>query len=184
MRYKLKTINNFEIEFKSLSAELADKYYFLLKKMNSLETEEYIFNEITDHRYDLETLPAGIILSVIFTAFKLSGVFKSEESIPEYIEKAREKENSNTYSYFYAVIIKFLPSYKLEDLKEKSINELLELIAIAETIAGTELFDTKKMKEAISSKENKAKTGISSVTKREIDALMTTLNDSQYDELM
>ncbi len=181
MNYKFLTLQGKEIKFRTISATDADKFFTLLKLNDSSEAEEFVFNEITDNAYDLESLPAGVIINTIFAAFKVSGIFKSEESIPDYIEEARKEVDNNVYSFFHSIIIKFMPSYKPEELKTKSIKELLELVALAEKINGSALIDVKAMRKSLEAETKNVKKGIAGVTKQEIKALMQGLDMDNTD---
>ena len=175
------------IIFRTLSAEEADRFYQLVLSENVF-AEEFIFNTITDNKYDINELSAGLVISAIYSALSLSGFFKSYDNIVDKIEEARKTHNNSLYTkLFYERIIRAMPgTYKLEELKLKSLNELLELVALAEGVAGTELFNIKEMRTALSEEKtpNKKKSrnkAINSITKDELDALKASLQANEHE---
>lgn len=161
------------IEFTLPSFADADKYFHILGKTDTPQMEEYIFNEITGSKYDVETLPAGVVIAVIFSAMKLAGVLKSVNDLPGKIESARATVNTDLISTFYSCIIKAMPSYNLDSLKEKTLNEIMELLAVAELVAGQPLIDLVKLRESLEIEAvDKPKKGLASTTKEEIQQLM------------
>jgi hypothetical protein len=112
------------------------------------ELEEFIFNLITEDRYVdiLPSLEPGIVLGVIHAAFSLSNVITDIREFPDLIENARTKADT-LYAVLYVKICSAMP-YKLDELKTKSLNELLELFAIAENITGKPV-ELTKLREAI-----------------------------------
>lgn len=182
--YKLPLLDNREILFNSLCAEDADRYYQALLSSNSHpELEEYIFNLVTEDRYkdQLDKLEAGIVLTVIYSVFHFSKVIKNINEFPDLIAKARQK-NDSLYSILYIKICQAMP-YKLEELKSKSLDELLDLFAIAENITKDQV-DLKKLKEglAIASGENK-KESKPQVSEEQLSSLMQHLNYIQSADL-
>jgi predicted metal-dependent phosphotriesterase family hydrolase len=82
--------------------------------------------------------------------------------------------------------MKIIPgTYKLEELKKKTLNELLELYVLAETIIDAKLHDTDKMreslKEGISGTTTKQKNKVlNKITKEEIESLKAVLKANEF----
>jgi hypothetical protein len=151
-QYKLPLVDGREILFESICAEEADRLYqTITTQKDNPEFEEYLFNLVTDGRYkeDLSSLDAGIILSVIYTAFGMSGVLIEVTEMPDLIEEARDSVNNSIYNILYTSILKAMPSYKFEELKDKSLKELLELFAISETVLGGQTVDVAKLRDIL-----------------------------------
>jgi hypothetical protein len=152
--YKLPLIDGREIDFTSLKAEDADKFYQTITlQPSNPDLEEHIFNLVTEGKYaeDLTSFDAGIILAVIFCSFSMSGVLKDIKELPDLIEEARETITYSAYNLLYTTILKAMSSYKFEELKDKSLNDLLELFAIAESVLGGQNVDTRKLREILGS---------------------------------
>jgi hypothetical protein len=185
--FKLPTIDNLDIEFRTLTAEEADRFYFSLKQENNPYLEEYIFNLITDNKYLDNDLSAGIIPLVIYSSFKVSGVILKKIDFPDSIDKYREMMKTNTYYPIYAKIVSTQPQYTLDILKQKTLNEALELLAFAEIIDHQPLIDTNKLRESIKQEEHiktnpTAKTGVKGLTKEMLDSLKIALqNQAEVD---
>lgn len=187
-RYKLPLVDGREIDFVTLGAEDADRYYqsLLLSETETSGIEEFLFNMATEGKYldQLHKLDAGIVLVVVYLAFSLSGVLKDVRELPELIEEARDKAGHKAYNLLYTSIIKAMPSYKPCDLKIMSLNELLELFAIAEAILGHEAIDLKKLREILGAKPKKKKIGsreskAEAITKDELKSLTAKLDELQ-----
>lgn len=178
-KYKLPLQNSSEIIFRTLSAEESDKYYFALKKENP-EIEEYIFNLITDYKYNLDKLNAGIIPITLYCALKLSGAITKIEDVPDRIEDNRKKIAENLYFALFKTIKKAQPLYKLSELKNLTFSELIEEFTFSEMLLGKEDIDTTAMRSALKGekKEDKPK-GIKSVTKDEINAIKEYFNSNE-----
>lgn len=184
--YKLPTIDNIDIKFRTLTADESDKFYYSLRQENNPYIEEYVFNLITDDQYLESNLSAGIIPLVIYCSFKLSGVILKKVDFPDKIDQYREALNSSSYYPMYAKIISTQPTMSLDMLKTKTLNELIELLTLSEMIDKQPLFDTEKIREAIrieeSSKANPTKkTGVKGITKEMLDSLKVALQSSSED---
>jgi hypothetical protein len=196
--YKLPLIDGREIDFTSLKAEDADKFYqTIISQSENPDLEEYIFNIVTDGRYrdEMDSFDAGIILVVVYSSFSLSGVLVDIKDLPSLIEEARDTVSYNAYNLLYTTILKAMPSYKLEELKIKSLNELLEMFAIAESVIGTPNVDTAKLREILGvPKSNKKASGkysdrhgkgVALVKENELKSLTEHLNllqEADFDE--
>lgn len=184
-RFKLSLDDSTEIIFRTLSAAEADSIYTIIDMYveNPLYIEQ-IFNTITESKYNIEDMSAGLPLIVIYTSLKSSGFFKETIDLPNIIESSREKIKSNAFFSIYSSISKVLPSYKLSELKEFSVNELFELFAYAEKVSGVQLFDTDKMKKEIEAEMSPhtqaVKKGVSGVTKDELELLQNILNQEEF----
>lgn len=178
--YKI-ILSNTEIEFSLISAEKIDRYYYMVSTENP-NAEELIFKEITNNRYNIDELNAGIIPTVVFASIVKSGRLAKKDDFANKIEEYRPIVNNNLYYILYGSIIKYIPTYSLETLKTKTINELFELFALAEFIKGEHIADVDKIRQLLSDepkKKNLKKRGISSITKEELNALKAAL---QYEE--
>lgn len=181
-KYKI-DINEITIEFRLLTSKESDRFMSAILNENVL-AEEYIFNLITDHKYDIDKLSAGTIVTVLYLAFKLSGAVLKKQDFPALIEKARINVKSDILNTLYANIIKYMPSYNIEILREKSLNEVLELLAFAEMICGQDIIDIDKVKQAFSDEPAKTtakKKGALAITKSELEALKATLQSEEID---
>lgn len=198
-QYRLPLLDGREIEFKSISAENADRYYqSVISKQSTPEMEQFIFNSITDGKYvdQLDELDAGIILTVIYVAFSYSGFLTDIRDIPRLIDGARKNIDNNVYNILYTTIIKGMPSYTPDTLKTKSLNELLDLFAISEAVLGKQTVDTTKIRELLGlPKADKKKAsgtykdregkGAGLINKEELGSLNKTLNileEADFDE--
>lgn len=180
--YKL-TLQNTEVIFNSIPIDKIDRYYNILLS-NSPFAEEYLFNKITDNKYNIDELTAGIVTTVIFASFKISGRLIKPEDLPNKIDEYRETISNNAYYILYASIIKYMPSYTLDILKEKSLTEIFELFALAENIKGDKIADTDKMRELISNPTGKPalkKKGVSAISKEELNSLKAVLQREEFD---
>jgi hypothetical protein len=185
-QYKYSVIGDeSEILFRAITLDEASRFINGFKQTNDPFAEEYIFELITDNKYNVDTLDAGIIPTVIFLAFSLSGVFKEQIDIPNKIDLARETLDGNAYYMMYAAIIRSQPSFTLDTLKQKTTNEVLELFAFAEIILGVKQVDTDKARESIvpDSTKSTAK-GIKAITKEEIANLQETLGMMEFDGVL
>jgi hypothetical protein len=180
--FKIPTIDNLDIEFRTISAEEADRFYFALKQESNPYLEEYIFNLITDNKYADKDLSAGTIPLIVYTSFKLSGVILKKEQFPDEIDNIRKTLTSNTYYPIYAKIVSTQPNYRLDELKLKTLNELLELLAFAEMVDHQPLIDTTKLREHIKQENVKSnpkiKTGVKGITKEMLESLKIALQKS------
>ena len=142
------------IEFHTITLDYAARFYHALcEDENNPYIEEMIFNHITDRKYDIDTLDAGVILSVIMASFVKSGFIKGIKTIPLSILETRKSVANNLIYAIYAYIIKHNQSYKLEDLKAKTKNEIIELYVLTEVIAGAPGFDVEKLVQDIDKAE-------------------------------
>ena len=181
-KYKI-TLNKEDIEFNTISAEKIDKYYAMISTENPY-AEELIFKEITNNKYDIDSLNAGIIPTIVYIAITKSGRLVKKEDFPNKIDEYRPYVNNNAYYILYGSIIKYIQSYKLEDLKTKTIEELFELFALAEFIKGSNIADTDKMREMLSDDPKKnqlKKRGVSSITKEELNALKAAIQVDEFE---
>lgn len=185
--YKYKVRENESIEFRAMSAEEADRFYMAAKSSNAY-AEEFIFNTITNNKYNIDELNAGIIIHVIYASFKMSGYYSKQEDIPDSIDNARKAHENNVYlRMFYSKIMKIFPAYKLEDLKDKTLNELLELIVLSETVLENKIFDTNKIREALkedcpTSLNKKNKKVLNLITKEELASLKASLQSNETED--
>ena len=70
-KFKLDITDTESIIFRTITAEEADRFYQLVQTSNPL-AEEYIFNTVTDNKYDIDDLNAGVIVVITYLVFKLS----------------------------------------------------------------------------------------------------------------
>jgi len=186
MKYKYQAEKDKYIEFRSLSAEEADRMYVAVMSGNPY-AEEFVFNAITMDKYDIDDLSAGIITNVVYSAFKLSGYYAKQEDIANTIDNARSLYENNIYhKMFYSKIMKIVPGvYKLEELKTKTLNELLELYVLCESVIDGQIHDTAKMREILASTEEKKTKPkskiINMITKEELSALKASLQAEEFD---
>lgn len=180
-KYRLELLDGGTIEFNLLSAQSADNVFAAIQQFDDQpEYVEFLFNKLTDNKYDINTLHAGIPALVIYLCIIKSGVIKSPLSLIEIIEAGRSAISDNVYFSIYSSISQILPLYKLEELKQKTVNELFELFVYAEKVSGKPLFDTDKMRLSLSD-TNSSKTGVvkkkglASVSADEIDLLKSLL---------
>ena len=184
-KYKISLGDIEDIYFISINAQQSEDFYSALTTYqdNPLYIEK-IFNIVTESRYTVEDFPAGIPLIIIYLSLKISGYLKSTEDFPTIIDSNRSRIKYNTFFIIYSHISKVFPSYKLEELKRMSTNEVFELLAYAEKVAGGEFFDTEKMKKAIEEEKlppsQTVKKGISGVTKDELDLLNDIINQEEF----
>lgn len=184
-QYKIKDISGTEIVFRALSAEEADRLYSILKMTaSSAEIEESIFNTITDNKYNIADLKAGIVPVIISLAFSISGLIKKNEDIFNFIDNTRDAINKNAYFEIYAKIAQF-QKYTLDELKQKTLNEILELYAFSEKIAGQQFIDTKKSRESLLDhpEDKLKKKGVNKYTKAEIDSLKAAIQSSNFEDI-
>ena len=179
--YKLELLDGTTIEFHLLSAQTAESVFAAIQKFDDKpDYIEFLFNKLTKDKYDIETLFAGVPSLVIYSSLIKSGIIKDVESLISIIENSREDISSNVYFSIYSNICSVFPQYKLEELKEKTINELFELFAFTEKVAGKQLFDTAKMKASIDTPAGPAKKkGVASVTQDEIALLQSILSHEE-----
>lgn len=181
--YKLELLDGSTIEFNLLSAQTADNVYAAIQKFDdNPEYIEYLFKKLTNNKYDINDLCAGVPSIVIYSCLIKSGIVKDAPSLISIIESAREDVADNVYFTIFSTISSIFPQYKLEELKQKTVNELFELFAYSEKVAGKAMFDTEKMKKSLSTEGKKApiKTkGVASVTKDEIEMLKSILSNEE-----
>ena len=89
----------------------------------------------------------------------MSGVLTDVKELPSLIDEARENVGYSAYNLLYTTIIKAMSSYKFDELKEKSLNELLELFAIAESVLGGANVDTKKLRDILGTPQSNKASG-------------------------
>ena len=180
-KYKVELLEGGFIEFNLLSAQAADNIYAAIQQFDDQpEYIEFLFNKLTDNKYDINTLHAGIPSLVIYSCIIKSGIIKSPTSLIDIIESGRTALADNVYFSIYSSISQVLPLYKLDELKQKTVNELFELFVYAEKVSGKQLFDTDKMRKSL--EENPTdrtgvvkKKGLASVSKDEIEMLQQYL---------
>jgi hypothetical protein len=181
--YKLELLDGGSIEFNLLSAQTADNVYAAIQKFDdNPEYIEYLFNKLTNNRYKLDDLYAGVPSLVIYACLIKSGIVKDAPSLISIIESARDDIADNVYYTIYSTISSIFPQYKLEELKQKTVNELFELFAYSERVAGKQMFDTDKMKKSLTTDGRRVpvKTkGIASVTQDELDMLKSILSNEE-----
>ena len=184
--YKYPISNTEFIEFRTINASEADMFYPSIDVENA-QTEEYIFNKITNNKYNINELNAGIIISIVYISFKLSGYITKHEDIIDSIESSRVSFELKLYhKMFFAKIMKYIPGvYKLDELKSMSINELLELYILCEDISGGTIYDTVKMREALlegpKAKKKSGNKAMNSITKEELSSLKASLQAEEFD---
>lgn len=173
-KYKFDAVGFGEVTFRLLPAAEADQAYSIIKSSNDNPISiEYIFTEITESKYDIDTLPAGLPVIIVYACLKSSGYFREIIDIPLLIEESRSKIAANIFYKIYSKISKIFPQYKLSELKSLTITEMLELLAYTESVLGEQLFDTVKMKE-LAGQTNQTVTqrkGIAAITSDEIELL-------------
>lgn len=181
-RYKIQT-GEVEITFRSISAEEADKYYHSLAANDNPFFEEMLFSRIIENKdLDIDSLPAGIVPTILYCAFKKSGYLKEEVDIPNSIDRARETLTKSIFFTLYSTIISTQP-YTLDALRLKSINELFELFALSELILGKQVANTEEMRKSIleaSQSHLKKETGVGGVTPEEIALVKNMINREEY----
>jgi len=184
-KYKIST-SDYTIVFNSISAEDADRYHRIIKQTDSAEAEEMLFLSIVeDKSIDIESLNAGVIPTVLYCAFHISGFITIDESVPDNIEKARTRIASSLYhSLLYPAIIKTQPGYTLDMLRSKSLNDLMELFALSEIILGKDIVNIEEMRKTIAeSKQNKVSPsagGIAGVTSEELDLVKSMIEAEEF----
>jgi hypothetical protein len=169
------------IEFSPLSTSDADRYFGILKDNSDPHAEEYVFNQITESKYELEDLPAGVIIAVIYAAIKISGVIKEPKDLPEKIEQQRAMFDEDIMLVIHSMIIRFMPSHTPDQLKTKTLNEIIELLVFAERVSGQQLIDIAKMRESLNlaTGEKKFKKGIAGTSKEEIAQIKSIFDNLQ-----
>lgn len=179
-KFTYNAIGGHVIEFNTIPIEDCERFFYVLSKNDDPLSEEFVFNLITENKYDINDLPAGLVLSVLYTAFKVSGVMSTPETAPNAIEDARKNIDGNLYSLFYTMIMRFMPKYSIDELKNKSFNEIIELFVYAEKIAERPLIDTDKMREVLGSTSTSKpvkQRGLKGTTKEEISAIKAALDN-------
>lgn len=174
-----------KIEFKSIPAEFSERACASIIQEDNPYFIEYLFNKITDNKYDVSEFEAGIIINVIFSALKISGTVKDPVDIPTKIEEMRESVTHSLYYSIFHAITRVIPTYKLEDLQSKTTNELIELLVYAEKVSGREIFDTAKLKDIFKKASEPAtqssKKGVAAVSREDIDFLQQMLSKEERD---
>jgi hypothetical protein len=179
------TVGDKVIEFTSIPAEFSERAYNAIQGSDNPFFLEFLFNRITKEKYAVEDLEAGLIITVIFSALKLSGTIKEPVDIPDKIEKGREDATNSLYTSVYSSIARTLSGYKLEDLKLKTLDELIELLVFAEKVQGKEIFDTVKLRASFQVETaptaKSAKKGAAAVSREDIDFLNQLLSREERD---
>jgi len=177
-----------EIEFRLVSVEEIDRFIGILQTRRP-DAEEFVFNELTENKYDIDTLDAGTVLLVIAVAIRKSGFARDLGEIADIVDSTAKRIGENIlYTIFYTNILKAQPSIGIVKLKEMSLNELIESFVLSELIltgqVGT-LLNTKKIREALA-KENQTKlsSGASYVSSNEIDHLKMLLEKDEFERQM
>jgi hypothetical protein len=150
-QYKIPLVNGTEIYFRGLTASETDRFIPLLKDQDNPLFEEFLFNLITDNKYQAEinSLEAGAIITTLYSCLSISGYVEDRNSFAEAIDASREKAKNDGFGFFYAQIIKHMPAYKISELKLMSLNELLEAFALCEMINKTPIIDTDKIRTVV-----------------------------------
>ena len=148
MKYKIPLASGEEITFRTLTASESDRYAPAIKEQDNPLLEEYLFNLVTDNLYSkkLDFLCAGTIPMVLYACLNMSGFIEDRNGLANSIDSFRDKTKNSGFGFFYAMIIKYAPAYKIEELKQFSLNELLEAFAIAEMIKTSDIIDTDKIR--------------------------------------
>lgn len=176
-----------DIEFRLASVDEVDRFIVILQTRDP-EAEEYIFNELTEKKYDIASLDAGLVLLIITLAIKKSGYAKNGEELANKVdEKVAEITNNILYTIFYSTILKAQPSTKLPELKKMSLSELLEYFVLSEIIltghAGS-ILNTKKMREAMKESKSKPSTGAAYINSTDLDQLNKFLERDEFERQM
>ena len=185
-KHKIFFINYGEIEFNSISAEESDRFNRIINKNDDPDIEEYLFDLITEGKYKdkIDTLDAGIIPTIVFLSFRTSWWIENLNDLGKKIDEARTEFEENAYNIIYSAIIKTQNCYKIEELRSKSLHELLFLMAVSEHIVGHQFLDTTKLKEH--STVNKPKERIlDTLSKEVLTGLQDKLNqieEADFDE--
>ncbi len=177
-------VDSEEIVFRTISLDEAERFLSGIRITDGPYAEEYIFSLITEEKYNIDSLEAGIIPTVIFLSFSLSGVFKSQIDIPNKIDAIREVLTDNAFYLMYATIVKAQPAFTLDMLKQKTVNEILELFAFAEIVLGSKQVDTEKARESMAEQKAPTAKGIKAITKEEITNLQETLGMMEFDGVL
>lgn len=186
-KYKFESLSGLDIEFSLLPAEEADVLYQSLLLDDNPYLEEHIFNSITTDKYKDEDIHAGLVPLIVYLSLKLSGVLSGKTDYLDMIERHRDIISKNLYMSLYATIIRIQPTYTLETLKTKTLNEIIEMLVFSETLIGKQLVDTKKAREVLAKEEKEIsvpvgkKKGISSITKSDLDAIKAAINCNDFD---
>lgn len=179
-QYKYIAVDGTEIVFRLLSAEESDRAFQTLSQKDPF-VDEFLFNLITAHKYEIDDLLAGIVPSVIYSALRMSGVLRKRDDFPKKIDSYRKTLDENAYYILYATIVKAMPSNNLAELKQKTLAEILELFTFSEMVLGRQVIDTKKIYQMIEEESAvKPKRGIKSITSEELEALKMVLGNDEY----
>lgn len=168
---------NTQYEFYAIPSTVAERYYGFLKENDGVYgAVNYIFNEITDNKYKdtSDTIEAGIVLSIVYLALTISGYIYSPPQFADLIDAKREALKDDIYHTLYRFIIQTQPSYTLEQLRQKTLHEILDLFVLAEAILGKPVINTAALKAP--PKEKKA----SDVTPKEISAIQNLLDGDEF----
>lgn len=183
-KYKIPILNGSYIEFHLLPAEEADRFNVTLK-YNNPYFEEHIFNYVTGNKYNIDELDAGVVPLVVYIALTLSGVLNSKEEFLDIIDNSRNALLNNAYYVLYTKIAQY-QKYTLDELKQKTLNELIELYSFSELIAGQHFIDTKKERESMQKEKDGTplkKKGIGAFTSSEIDALKAAIQSAELADI-
>ena len=178
-------VDSYSIEFTSVPAEFSERACNAIIANDNPYFLEFLFQKITNEKYDIEKLEAGIIITVIFSALKLSGAIKDPVDIPNKIDEYRELQSNGLYNSIYSAIARVFPNYKLPELKAMTTNELIETLVFAEKVVSKEIFDTNKLRaaftEAVAPKTQSTRKGVSAVSQEQIDLLKQLLNKEEME---
>lgn len=105
------------------------------------KVQDRIFREVVLDRGLIDmmgNLPAGLVPSIVDVVFYLSGFVLQDDSeltrLNQGIQALRQEVQSNIWEFFTVEICRAFPSYTPEDLRNKSIQEFLRLLVMAEKI--------------------------------------------------
>lgn len=179
-KYKFVTAKQ-EFIFSNVPSSTADHItYLITNSPDYLQAIQLVFDKITDSKYNIEEIESGIVISIVYSCLKVSGVLRKQEDFPDKLEEARNTVNKNVYYSIYQAICSTLPSYKLEELERLGINDLFILLAFAEKVSGKQIYDIEKMRKAFLEVDNTQKKGISAVTSDDIAMIKDILAKKEF----
>jgi hypothetical protein len=189
-KYKVNVAGH-EIIFRDIYAEESDRFIWAIRKKDPI-AEELVFREILHESCDIniDELPAGVIPTIVYSAIKLSGYFPKESDIPNIIDNARKSIQNNFFSIFYATIIKAQPSYRIDELQKKSLDDLLAIYAFSEKVLGKETINTDEMRKTLKKEKEKEKGvaksagGLSSISTEELELVKSMISSEEFNSEM
>lgn len=137
--------------WRPLSCSEAELYVGLFKTapQAKADLEEEIFRDcVVDHplpEEDYDQWNAGIVTTVAQQILHMSSIRKSEEFLQR-LSVTRELVTGDIWNQIYARIISLFPGYTIEQLKNMSIDSILEKLVLIELVTG-EKVDLKPVQE-------------------------------------